>query len=390
MRIPSAYQLGYDKALAINPAIAANYIEHTFVGDPLADAAIDSLARFGPVEMSRFIQAGMEQDATSWADVPHALRTFFEQIEKPPPWFHPVGKRVYDGCRAFHNDSDLFLLAFLGDVIVRGFATLISKPFFLTGRIWDHGVRRLQRNILHLIEIMIPGGLGRQGDGWKLSVRIRLVHAQIRRLLNLSGEWDVAAYGMPLSAAHIALAAAGFSAQLLAAAIRLGARPDYDERDGFMHIWRYTALLLGVPEAIRFHGEADARELYRIGCLCEPPPEIEAIAMANALINSAPLVVNITDPVERRDIVRYGYRVSRALIGDELANQLLFPRQRTTGVLAWLRWSRWIERELGRWFPSRPRTAQKFMTLLQTTEFESRHISYLLPDQISSDPSKEW
>ena len=390
MRIPAVYQAGYDKASKLNPIIAANYIEHTVIGDPLADAAIESLARFSQAETQRFIQAGMEQDAKRLADAPQALGDFFDQLAASPPWFDPAEKRVYAGCRAFHNDSDLFLLAFLGDVIVRGFATMISKSFFMTGRIWDYGVRRLQRNILHLIEIMIPGGLERQGEGWKLSVRIRLVHAQVRWLLSLSDEWDTATYGTPLSAAHIALAAAGFSAQLLAAAMRLGARPDDEGRDGFMHIWRYTALLLGVPETIRFRGEADARELYRIGCLCEPPPDIEAIAMANALINSAPLVVNITDPVERHAIVRYGYRVSRALIGDELADQLKFPSQRTAGVLAWLRWKRRMESVLGRWFSSRWGTVQRFMVLLQTTELESRDTSYRLPDQATSDPSKEW
>lgn len=389
MRIPSAYQAGYDKASMLNPLLAARYVEHTVIGDPLADAAVESLALFRQAEAQRFIQGGMEQDAKLLADAPRALQDFFAQIEVPPAWFDPAEKRVYAGCRAFHNDSDLFLLAFLGDVIVRGFATMISKSFFMTGRIWDYGVRRLQRNILHLTEIMIPGGLERQGEGWKLSVRIRLVHAQVRRMLSLSKEWDQATYGTPLSAAHIALASAGFSAQLLAAAIRLGARPDDAGRDGFMYIWRYTAFLLGVPEAIWFRDEADARELYRIGYLCEPPPDIEAFAMANALINSAPLVVNITDPAERRDIVRFGYRVSRALIGDELADQLKFPAQRTAGLLAWLRCKRRVERVLGRWFPSHWGTAQKFMTLLQATELES-HVSYRLPDQLSSDPSREW
>ena len=166
----------------------------------------------------------------------------------------------------------------------------------------------MHRNILHLTEIMIPGDLERQGEGWKLSVRIRLVHAQVRRLLRHAGEWDEAAFGTPMSAVRVALASARFSAQLLQSAMRLGARPEAEARASFMHIWRYKALLLGVPETILFHGEADARELYRIACLCEPEPDIESIAMANGLINSAPLIVNITHVCERRKLVRYGCR----------------------------------------------------------------------------------
>lgn len=55
MRIPSVYQAGYDKMSVLNPALAAKYIEHTVIGDPLADAAIESLAQFSQGEMHRFI-----------------------------------------------------------------------------------------------------------------------------------------------------------------------------------------------------------------------------------------------------------------------------------------------------------------------------------------------
>ena len=390
--IPSAYRAGYDKAAVLDPVLAARYIEHTLIGDPLADAAVESMDGFRQDKVHQFIKAGLEQDAALLAQAPQALRDFFEQIDasSPPPWFDPASGRVYAGCSAFHHDSDLFLLAFITDVILRGFATMISKSFFMTGRIWSHGVRRLQRNIQHLIEIMMPGGLQRYGEGWKLSVRIRLVHAQVRRMLLLSGEWDVATDGTPLSAAHIGLASAGFSAKLLKAADLLGAQTDAAGRDGFMLIWRYSAYLMGVPETIRFRGEADALELHRIGCLCEPPPDIEAISMSHALINSAPLVANITDPAERRAAVKLAYRVSRALLGDELADQLQFPAYRTATILTWLRWKRRAANALGRRFPDRWGRAQRFMTLIGTVTPGEGGTPYRLPDRVASDLSKEW
>ncbi len=392
MKIPSVYKRGYEKIAEIDPAFAVKYIKHTGMGDLLADAAVESLAGLPPSEMHRFINAGMEQNAELLAKAPKELRDFFEEVDNisPPAWFNPASERVNAGCRAFHADSDLFLLAFLADVIVRGFATMISKSFFMTGRIWDYGVLRLQRNILHLTEIMMPGGLDRQGEGWKLSVRIRIVHAQVRRVLSLSGDWDVATYGTPLSSAHIGLASCGFSAQLLKAAIRLGAVPSDVGRDGFMHIWRYTAVLMGVPEALLFRDEADALEIYRLSCLCEPPPDIEAVAMAHTLINSAPLVANITDKEERHRVVRLGYQASRALIGGELADKLQFPAYRTAWIVPWLRIKRRIENVLGRRFPERWGRTQKFMTLLTAVAHESGGISYELPEQVKSDPNKEW
>ena len=131
MKIPSAYRSGYEKARALNPELAAKYVEHTAVGDSEADDVVDALASFDQREAHRFIQAAMEQDSKALADAPLALREFFERIETPPPWFDPDS--VHAGCRAFHEYSDLFIPAFFV-VTLQNAATLISKAFYMTGR----------------------------------------------------------------------------------------------------------------------------------------------------------------------------------------------------------------------------------------------------------------
>ena len=229
MRIPVAYQPGYEKAHASNPELADKYIEHTLIGDPEADALVNALATADQEQQGEFIRAGMDEDAEALRSAPPIVREFFDRIETPPEWFDP--KSVYPGCLGFHAYSDLFLTAFVTDIIVRGFTTLISQSFFTTRRLTDQGVRRLRQNIRHLLEIMLPGGLERHGEGWKLSVRIRLVHARVRQQLLASDNWDQEAHGMPLSAAHIALASCNFSGMMLWAAGRIGARLNYEERD---------------------------------------------------------------------------------------------------------------------------------------------------------------
>ena len=47
--------------------------------------------------------------------------------------------------------------------------------------------------------------------------------------------------------------------------------------------------------------------------------------MSNSLINSAPLIIGIDDPKERRSLASYVFRASRALIGDEMADSLGYP-----------------------------------------------------------------
>ena len=344
LKIPSAYQAGYEKAVALGPDLAAKYIEHTVADDPVADAVIEALSPFSHQETHRFINAGLEQDAKTLAAAPRPLRDFFEELESPPAWFD---RDAALPCRrAFHGNSDMFITAFVV-VTLRNFTSLMSKVFFMTGQVTtQQGLRRIRENLRYLIEMMmLPGALERQGEGWKLSVRIRLVHAQVRRQLRTSGQWDESIYGTPISAANLALASANFSASMIQDVTRLGADLNADARAAIMQIWRYASWLIGTPEALLFDGdEADTTAFSRIAHLCEPLPNPESVLISNAMVRALPELARLTDPVAKRAMVDHAYRVSRALLGDEVADQLRLPRQRTVGLLTWLRCKRRLYR----------------------------------------------
>ena len=320
---------------------------------------------------------------------PQALRDFF--IDMPPadpPWLDY--EEFVPGIRSFHRNSDLILSGFASGVLVDGFTTYIAKSFVLTGRVMDQGIRRLRQNNRHFLDIFYPGGLARNGDGWKLTVRIRLIHAQIRRLLNTSEEWDNEAWGLPVSAAHLGYAAACFSARTIKHSESVGVSFTQEERDSIMAVWRYTAYIMGIPESILFTNEAEALHLHRVAVLCEPPMTDESIIMANALINSAPLVAGVTDPVERKTMVqREIYPVSRALVGDEIADRLRFPRSRKVGILAQFK----LLQRLRRWKATilrQPMRAESFGAMLAISVFDEAGITYNLPDHVYSEESSKW
>ena len=175
---------------------------------------------------------------------------------------------------------------------------------------------------------MIPDGLERDGEGWKLSVRICLIHGHMRQLFSQSGQWDTEAYGVPLHAAHIGLASALFSEQLMTHTPRLGVRMTKEER------------------------------------------------------------------AERPALTNQGYRISRAFIGDEFADQLEFPKQRSFHILPALRLERQISKTIGRLLPGRAasRKAQALDSLLNaaTPDDFAMGISYRLPVTIGNDPSRPW
>lgn len=387
MEVPSSYIDSYKEARRIAPALATNYIQHTTIGDPLADALIADLAPLPAAEEQHLIKQALTENQEIPATAPASLKSFAHTCTQQPPWLD--FEQLQIGGRMFHRNSQIATAAMAAGVLVEGFATNIAQSFFLTGGVRHHGVRRLRQNNRHMLEIFMPGGLSRYGDGWALTLRLRLIHAKIRHLLANSDEWDTAHLGLPISTAHLGYAIASFSARLLQFMKSLGASFSKEEQTGFMAVWRYCGHLMGIPETILFRDQADALELLRISRLCEPASSVESIAMASSLIHSIPLVVGRSDPQERKKMARYVFKVSRALIGNELADELRFPPSRTWGVLWQFRFLKWLDTIAGKLNPWDTQMRSNIAILLDLSHFESEGINYKLPDHQHADRASE-
>ena len=391
MNIPTDYRQGYEKARVVKPDLADKYVAHTLIGDPVGEAMMEDLSELGAGEQMRLIDAAMnDRGGDALRDAPASLREFFGEAEALPEWLDY--SEFAPGVRMFHRNSQVVLAAFVAGVLIEGFTTNIAKSFFITGRVRDQGVRRLGQNNRHMMEIYLPGGLYRDGDGWKLSVRIRLVHAQLRRLLNDSEDWDAEAWGEPISAAHLGFAVSAFSARLLKHMKTLGARYNDEEYASFMAVWRYTGYLMGIPESILFRDADEALKLYDVGLMCEPDSPIESVVMAHSLVNSAPLIAGITEPDGRRHLARYVYRISRGLIGKETADSLMYPQLSSFGVVEWFRIQQRYGPILGKLLPGRREDSNfaRFTSLLDTSLFDEEGIRYSLPDNVYAEESSKW
>ena len=386
MKIPTDYIPGYEKARAIAPDIADKYIAHTHIGDPLGEEMTDDLSKFNPEEASILIQNAMDNEGEeALREAPASLRKFFKEAETLPEWLDYSA--FAPGVRMFHRNSQVILAAFVAGVLIEGFTTNIAMSFFITGRLRDQGIRRLGQNNRHMIEIFLPGGLYRDGDGWKLSVRIRIVHAQLRHLLNRSEEWDTEAWGAPISAAHLGYAISAFSARLLKHMKTLGAQYNDEEYDSFMAVWRYSGYLMGIPETILFRDADEALRLWEIALTCEPDSPLESVVMAHSLVNSAPLIAGRTEPAARRELAGYVYRVSRGLIGNEFADSLMYPPFSSFGAVWWFRMQQRYGKVLSKLFPKRRQDSNftRFTSLL-----DEEGIRYALPDNVYSEESTKW
>ncbi len=390
-RIPTDYQKGHEEARAVFPDIADNYVAHTLIGDPLAERMTEDLAKLSARESGRLIRAAMENEGEeALRGVPDSLREFFRDAESTPEWLDYSS--FAPSVRMFHSNSPIILAAFVAGVLIEGFTTNIAHSFFITGRVRDQGIRRLGQNNRHMMEIFLPGGMYRYGDGWKLSVRIRIIHARIRYLLNNAEEWDADAWGEPISAAHLGYAISAFSARLLKHMKTLGAKCNAEESESFMAVWRYSGHLMGIPQTILFQDIEEALQVYRVGLMCEPDPKADSVAMAHSLVNSAPLVAGVTEPVARQSLAEYVYRISSALIGKEVARSLEYPSVSSFGAVRWFRLQQRYGHILERLRPGRHQDSNftRFTSLLDTSLFDEDGIRYELPDHVYSEESTSW
>ena len=385
---PSAYIEGYAKARLHDEARADNYIKHTTIGDPVLDLVLEELSSLPPADLHGFIEAGIEREAGGGdlRNAPQVLRDFFNNLEEPPWLDH---RAFRPGVLVFNENIQLMLVAFVTGVLVEGFSTLIAKSFNITKRV-AATKRRLQQNNRQLMEIFFPGGLRRDGDGWKLSTRVRFVHARIRNLLAKSDDWNREAWGTPLSAAHLGFAISVFSKRLLDYSELVGARFNDEEKESVLAVWRYAGYLMGIPESHLYTDGAEADKIYRVGYMCEPPPDADSITMANALIQSIPAVAGITDPVEKEKVVKLAYRLSRALLGNTLADQFQYPKGSNLGTLFLFRNKQRMQRWFKRWFKKGGIRSENFSQLLQISVYDEGGLSYKMPDHVYASKSNPW
>lgn len=392
LQVPTSYASGYEKARSLNPEFADNYIRHTMVGDEDLDPVMDELSGMPPGEMHQYIHAGLHQEEEWLSKAPEILQRYFREVDsKIPEWVEFEAFRP--AVVGFHKNMPEILVAFVTAALLEGFTTLISKSFYLTGRVHsENATRRFKQNNRHLLEIFLPGGLRREGDGYRLSARIRFVHAMVRRLMKDSDIWDTGAWGTPLSAAHVGLAVSIFSAQILKHSISLGAIYTQEERESFVKVFRYTGYIMGVPESILMKDENEARTIIDIGFMCEPPPDEHSIANANALIHAGPALLNITDPDEVAAALKTLYNISRALLGHELADALRYPKSSTFGVLAAHRLKNRISRVKNLLLKTRGRQTKldNFSQMLQLSAYDDIGMSYRLPDKVKASESSKW
>jgi hypothetical protein len=303
-------------------ALAQNLRE----GDGLADAAVERLEDYPREAQNALIGRILEEGVDRVPEAPEPLRALVAQVSRVPFWVDEA--RMARASAAFLRSGLLGGLVLGARSLVGGYCSPAgNKPLVFSGRLERDAGRRLAETGRFVQAVSVPGGMRRQSDGFKIAVRVRLMHAAVRRGLQRSDVWREDDWGVPINQADMAGTVLLFSMILQDGLAKLGMAPTPQEREDLLHLWRYVAFVMGVCDELRCATLAEARALWDLLTGTQAPPDDDSRALARALIEF-PLQA-ARSPEERRRAARtlpIAYAVSRHLLGDELAEALRYPR----------------------------------------------------------------
>lgn len=216
-------------------------------GAALADAMRLRAGAPGRVSMAD-LRTALADGVDAVPDAPAALRDFFAVVETVPAWVDwdllERGSGVYR--RFGQNAADVLLqLSLVGGYRFGGPPDLLVATGGLTG---TTARRRLGETQTWTTSLSAPGAMRRDGEGWRLTVHVRAMHALVNASFECSDRWDAERWGLPINQADQASTLGLFDAVVLIGVRALGVPVSAADSRAVMHLWKYVGWLLGIED----------------------------------------------------------------------------------------------------------------------------------------------
>jgi mpaB/rubber oxygenase-like protein len=336
--IPSAYTGLY----AIRPTANSSHsgdVKFLWRTDPLAEAVVDDFARVPEQQWRAMLELALAAGIEAVPQAPESLRRLFAQLEQMPEWID-VERCNLGGATFLRCRLGFAALALLSLPLIYSWPAG-NKPLALSGELVHRASQRLKDTTRYVFAVSQRNGLARFSEGFTMTVRVRLIHAQVRRLLLDSGGWQHEAWGAPINQWHMAGTNLMFSVGVLDGLSRLGYRFTRAEREALVHLWRYAGYLLGVDEELLAVDESQGRSLLERIFDFEPMPDDDSRALVNALMHTSFDYVS-GFKLGRLCSVKLCYGMSRSLIGETRASALGYPRTAWRWLVPAVRPATWL------------------------------------------------
>jgi len=294
--------------------------------DPLADEAIVAIESMAPGAGWRIVEEAATRGIAAVADAPREIRALFAQIEEVPVW---------TDWKTIDRGGDLLMRAGpLGGVVLGARSLVIgyaspagNKPLVLTGRLEHQAARRINETARFVQAVCRARGMRPGAEGWQIAVRVRLIHAQVRRMILKSGSWRADQWGAPINQHDMAGTCLLFSLVVIEGLRSLGLQVYSEEAERYLQLWRFVGHVLGLEPELTPGSMYDATRLAELIAAIQGPPDDDSRALTRALLDSPRTGAKTSaDLLNAQRRTRFGEAACRHLVGETLADALAIPR----------------------------------------------------------------
>lgn len=359
------------------------YVRFMTIGDPLADAALESFQRLRPGEGQRLLDEALEKGIEHVDNATDELRALFAQLDAIPAWVD--WKRLRRGAFAYQRTGLAGGIVLSALSLMNGYHSAAAvKPLVYTGQLDKMARRRLAETGRFIADTVAKDGLERFAPGFKSTVKVRMVHAAVRRMLAKSPSWDTEAWGTPINNADMAATSLSFSVAMLYGTKLMGLKFTQQEADDLMLLWRYSGYLSGVDPGLLSASEAEGMEWAELIDLLQSGPDEGSVALAQALRRV--IMERAESPFEKLLAplaLKFHDGVTRATAGDDVADDLGVPHRHWKYAVPLAKALVWPAESLRPWIPFANRMAawlgnQAFLYAVER-DLEGKRATFRMP-----------
>ncbi|MBH1988307.1 MAG: DUF2236 domain-containing protein [Burkholderiales bacterium] len=256
-------------------------------GDPLADQLVAWMQASGMRAAWAQVNQAIEAGVTAVPDASPALRAFFEHVERLPDWVDE--QRLIRGAQVCGLGGRAGMRALAVTGLMAGYQlAAVNQTLLATGALEKGAARRIAETTKWWIDVTEPGAMLRGGDGFKSTLRVRVIHALVRHHVSQQTTWDEADLGVPVNQTDMQATYLGFSVVYLLGLKLVGIPLSREDKAAVMHLWRCIAWVNGVDESL-LHDLADGERsgmawLFK-NLLSQRMADADSARLAQALAN---------------------------------------------------------------------------------------------------------
>jgi hypothetical protein len=253
---------------------------HLNVGDEPMDRLVEWMSSTGMEQTRPLFERALTAGIASVPEAPEPLRAFFTEVEAVPEWVDwgllRVGQRAMrrGGADGMYIARDVSLL---GGYQFSGF----NKTLIRTGALEKGSNKRFAETMQWAMDVISVDGMAPLGVGYRSTIRVRLIHAFVRRHVSAMPDWQSDEWGVPVNQTDMAATLVGALIAPPAGGLGMGLVLSPREYDGIAHLTRYVGWLIGVDDEWLPRDFRDGiRVLYHtVAALSEPDDSTKQLAM---------------------------------------------------------------------------------------------------------------